>query len=249
MANFFKNIRKSHLMKNNSKKYLKYAIGEIILVVIGILIALQINNWNESRKLKQQEVKLLQQIKLDLIDNNKEILELEKRLALNKNGVDSLLARFKNSKNDNLLPIYTSMIHRKGYFNNSNTGYNLILNNSISIISNDTILKSILELFEKDFPDILKRQELMHQKIENQLYPLTNSLFKVKPMTIKFKEFDAADSDLYEPIDFETLTKNNLYKNTLLQLKRTFEERLILSEKSRNKIERILKTIYQELNE
>ena len=249
MSNIFKTIRKSNLMANNSKKYFKYAIREIILLVIGIIIALQINNWNEARKLKQEEVKLLRQIKQDLVDNNNEILELEKRLSINKNGVDSLLARFKNNNNDKLLPIYTNMIHRKVYFNNSNTGYNLILNNSTSIISNDTILKSILELFEKDFPDILKRQELMHQKIENHLYPLTNSLFKVKPMTIKFKELDAANSDLYEPIDFKALTKNNLYKNTLLQLKRTFEERLILSEKSRTKIEQILKIITQELNQ
>jgi len=41
--------------KNKTRKYLKYAIGEIVLVVIGILIALSLNNWNESRKLEQKK--------------------------------------------------------------------------------------------------------------------------------------------------------------------------------------------------
>ena len=48
MIKFFRNIRQSLIMENKTSKYLKYAIGEILLVVIGILIALQINNWNES---------------------------------------------------------------------------------------------------------------------------------------------------------------------------------------------------------
>ena len=49
MTNFFRKIRKKILSENKFSKYLLYAIGEIVLVVIGILIALQINNWNEDR--------------------------------------------------------------------------------------------------------------------------------------------------------------------------------------------------------
>ena len=49
MFRFFRKIRRNLLSENNFKKYLVYAIGEIILVVIGILIALQINNWNNKR--------------------------------------------------------------------------------------------------------------------------------------------------------------------------------------------------------
>ena len=52
MIKFFRHIRKDFMEKNKTGKYLKYAIGEIILVVIGILIALSINNWNEGRKKK-----------------------------------------------------------------------------------------------------------------------------------------------------------------------------------------------------
>ncbi|MFL0353662.1 DUF6090 family protein [Xanthomarina sp. GH4-25] len=53
--------------KNKTGKYLKYAIGEIILVVIGILIALQINNWNEARKLNDSMKSVYSIIKTDLV--------------------------------------------------------------------------------------------------------------------------------------------------------------------------------------
>ncbi len=52
MIKFFRKFRQNLLSEGKTGKYLKYAIGEIILIVIGILIALQINNWNEARKLK-----------------------------------------------------------------------------------------------------------------------------------------------------------------------------------------------------
>ncbi|MCK7590513.1 DUF6090 family protein [Subsaxibacter sp. CAU 1640] len=71
MIKFFKNLRQRTLRENRFSKYLLYAIGEIILVVIGILIALGINNWNEKRK-EQQIVhnyyeQLLQDMNADMI--------------------------------------------------------------------------------------------------------------------------------------------------------------------------------------
>ena len=50
MMRFFKNIRQKLAFENKVMAYLRYAVGEILLVVIGIIIALQINNWNEERK-------------------------------------------------------------------------------------------------------------------------------------------------------------------------------------------------------
>jgi hypothetical protein len=50
MIKFFRRIRQNLLIEGKTTSYLKYAIGEIVLVVIGILIALQINNWNEQQK-------------------------------------------------------------------------------------------------------------------------------------------------------------------------------------------------------
>lgn len=71
MIKFFRKIRYDLMEKNKTGKYLKYAIGEIVLVVIGILIALQINNWNEARKKKQVEkqvlISLFQEVEKDRI--------------------------------------------------------------------------------------------------------------------------------------------------------------------------------------
>src|SRR6056297_1334171 len=71
MIKFFRKIRQNLLSEGKTGKYFKYAIGEIILVVIGILIALQINNWNEARKKKQVEkqvlISLFQEVEKDRI--------------------------------------------------------------------------------------------------------------------------------------------------------------------------------------
>ena len=66
MIKFFRNIRHNLLKEGNTKNYLKYAIGEIFLVVIGILIALQINNWNETRKAKIKSVEYHKRLTEDL---------------------------------------------------------------------------------------------------------------------------------------------------------------------------------------
>jgi len=74
MINFFRKIRQQLLTENKFSKYLLYAIGEIFLVVIGILIALQINNWNEDRKDRKAETQALIDLKIKF-DRNQERLE------------------------------------------------------------------------------------------------------------------------------------------------------------------------------
>ena len=81
MIKFFRHIRKSLLEKNKMGKYFKYAFGEIILVVIGILIALQINNWNENRKSRVQEQKYYCLLLENINQDKDQILQLK---ALNE---------------------------------------------------------------------------------------------------------------------------------------------------------------------
>lgn len=76
MLKFFRTIRKKLIEEQNVRKpaspagrYLLYAIGEIALVMIGILLALQVNNWNEARKDKQQTVQYLTSLRSDLIED------------------------------------------------------------------------------------------------------------------------------------------------------------------------------------
>ncbi|GGG44935.1 hypothetical protein GCM10011414_13140 [Croceivirga lutea] len=88
MIKFFRKIRQRLLAENRFSKYVLYAIGEIILVVIGILIALQINNWNE----KQKDIEKEQQILLSLREEFKQnIQELEFDHALNEGSVNAIV--------------------------------------------------------------------------------------------------------------------------------------------------------------
>jgi len=94
MIKFFRHIRKDLMEKNKTTMYLKYAIGEIVLVVVGILIALQINNWNEKRKLSNSVENLLTVFEKELSDN------IKRSNPLIRSGyyLDSLISRYINNK-------------------------------------------------------------------------------------------------------------------------------------------------------
>jgi hypothetical protein len=76
MIKFFRKIRQNLLSEGKTGKYLKYAIGEIVLVVIGILIALSINNWNSQRQLKNDNKSFLKKMLVDLNQNKVRMNEL-----------------------------------------------------------------------------------------------------------------------------------------------------------------------------
>ncbi|NNK79858.1 MAG: hypothetical protein HKO93_00040, partial [Flavobacteriales bacterium] len=75
MIKFFRHIRQRLLSESKFSKYLLYAIGEIVLVMVGILLALQINNWNESRKERAQELAILEQLRIEFNSNLKQLDE------------------------------------------------------------------------------------------------------------------------------------------------------------------------------
>ena len=76
MINFFRKIRKKLADDNKPLKYMRYAIGEIILVMIGILLALQVNNWNEENKERLVEKQRYQNILNDLVDDEANINQM-----------------------------------------------------------------------------------------------------------------------------------------------------------------------------
>lgn len=91
MIKFFRHIRQTLIMENKISKYFKYAIGEIFLVVIGILIALSINTWNEERKEKAIVRNLLNNIRYDLQADTTEFSRLIQKIPKELEGSKLLL--------------------------------------------------------------------------------------------------------------------------------------------------------------
>jgi len=106
MIKFFRRIRQNLISENRFRNYLLYAIGEIILVVIGILIALSINNWNEIRKQRLQEkdyyCKLLEDLNQDVIQIEQHI-EANKQRILSSNKLIQLLQQPQPSQAEVIL--------------------------------------------------------------------------------------------------------------------------------------------------
>ena len=97
MIKFFRKIRQRLLSENKFSKYLIYAIGEIVLVVIGILIALQINNWNELQRSKAQEERLIHDLHIEYQQNHKELLVDIKRVEVVNEASIQLLKLMQQS--------------------------------------------------------------------------------------------------------------------------------------------------------
>lgn len=199
MIKLFRNIRQNLLAEGKTTRYLKYAIGEIILVVIGILIALQINNWNEGRKenIKQWSVlsNLLLDIKSDSVSYSKNLKELKDidflQEQLYKTGV----------KNDTTIVVENTSIIR--FLPN----YNPITKDNdpflATKITNDSIRKEILIYFRdmKDMDDIYSElDEVIKTKMRvylgnKKMYKLTNWFEnKYKNTAIEDLSYDFIDS-------------------------------------------------------
>lgn len=92
MIKFFRTIRYDYMKENRTGKYLKYAIGEIILVVIGILLALQINNWNSEYKADKNLKEIYKQIqtdlKVDILRIEKVIVKYDEKDKINQDILD-----------------------------------------------------------------------------------------------------------------------------------------------------------------
>jgi prefoldin subunit 5 len=105
------------ISENKTSKYIKYAIGEIILVVIGILIALQINNWNENRKLKIQETayycQLIDDVQADISNIDLSIKSLNNAQKASKKLLTNLLKI--QEKKDTLFKDYIPAIRAKSF--------------------------------------------------------------------------------------------------------------------------------------
>lgn len=97
MISFFRKIRQKLLNENRVTRYLAYAVGEIILVTIGILIALQINTWNEERKLRKEEATLIQNLHEEFEQNLNKLESIISQNEISKNSQELILQWISNS--------------------------------------------------------------------------------------------------------------------------------------------------------
>ena len=154
MIKFFRHIRMNLMETGKTGKYFKYAIGEIVLVVIGILIALSINNWNESRKETIQEQFILKRLSTDitsdigqvsneigLIDKNSEELKFCIDVILQKK--DASISVFR----DNL----KSMLNLISFNQNKTTFNNIISSGQIEYIKNQSLTDSITKYYNNRY--------------------------------------------------------------------------------------------------
>lgn len=166
MIGFFRRIRKKLANENQFVKYSRYAIGEILLVVIGILIALQVNNWNEDRKARKLEKSLLENLAKNLEQNCE---RLERRIAYIKTNhkyEKIILSAIENkSYHDSLERIFPKVLInvQPSNFQLSQIGYEAIKNKGFEIIHDETLRTEITSFFEDKrliFNTELKKQDI-----------------------------------------------------------------------------------------
>jgi hypothetical protein len=172
MIKFFRKIRLNLLSENKFSKYLVYAIGEIILVVIGILIALQINNSNELTKQRAKEVQFLKNVKSDLIFEES---ELERYIGIRESIVNSaqVALEYFNGKPVEDIQIFNYHTFNVGIWQefqrNNNTFLELINSGNFTIISNDSIKNGLLNL-DLIYKAIVSYREHLRNDLEQYFY-------------------------------------------------------------------------------
>ena len=160
MIKFFRKIRQGLLSENKFTKYLMYAIGEIVLVVIGILIALQVNNWNQHRISHNLELKLLKDLHNDLETDLQNLSVKIKYDSLFATSNDSLFTCFKNNnladglkvRNiDGTLYNWFGIVNNTLFFYPQKYAYQNIINSGIDIIENETLRQDIIHLYDYSY--------------------------------------------------------------------------------------------------
>jgi hypothetical protein len=213
MINFFRRFRQQLLSENKFSKYFIYAIGEIILVVIGILIALQINNWNESRKIKNQEIIYLQDLKNDFTFD---IETLQGRVSDNNErvrNIDTILTLISSKKvfteqDEMLLANMTTVLFGESYFIPEKGTINQIQSSSSGSFIKNKTLRDLIFRYYSNAERIEKNMEQSIQIYQHQF--ITPSL--IHPAIAKKSMNINVEVSL---LDMSLLIKDNDYLNAL----------------------------------
>jgi len=163
MIPIFRKIRKKMADDNRPLKYLRYAIGEVILVVIGILIAVSINNWNEKRKIKNKGKEYIKEIYTDVTNEASNLSTIVKELTYQYNSTKSIIEIIESEyrvitdtikfTRNHWAPAHILIIQR-----DQNTFDNLNNSGQSGLLKNDSLTK-LLDHFYKNFDERISNYE------------------------------------------------------------------------------------------
>jgi hypothetical protein len=230
MIKFFRKIRLDLMEKNKTGKYLKYAIGEIVLVVIGILFALQINNWNQQRVQNEEEQLALINLKQDFEFNYRTLDSIltettktieSQFLMLNYTGNKiNPKTEFEFNTSLNSLTHFTDFFPRNGYLDD------LLNSGSLGIIRNQN-LRNKLSSWNPVF-DYIKTKEISVQTALDRVSVMVikkgswlnadaaSTTETVNDNAFPKSGFDIDNRDLLGELEFENNTENIIYQNDKL---------------------------------
>ena len=158
MLKFFRRIRKTILADGATTKYMLYAAGEIALVVIGILIALQINNWNEWKKDRTTEREILAGIQMNLESNIDRLTTFREFLGDLDSSSEIVISMLNGSTkfHDSIINHFDFSLRQIS--NSQRTvsivGYQALSNEGFGIIRNTRLKNEIIKLFEESYHDL-----------------------------------------------------------------------------------------------
>lgn len=202
--------------------YLKYAIGEIVLVVFGILIALQINNWNENRKQRKEEIETLNNIKSDFANT---IIEFEEnndfreRIIKTTRELYTIIHTKQNNYSNRQLDSLMSDLFINPTYNGQSETLNILFNSGkINIISNDSI-KNALVLWPQQVEDITEDEIYSSNILFNNLQPIVKryvSLYDIYN-SINFKGYKLFSNTTKSTfnVDYNGLFNDQEFEGTL----------------------------------
>ncbi|MDT0559293.1 DUF6090 family protein [Ichthyenterobacterium sp. W332] len=179
MIKFFRKIRQKMLTENKFSKYLIYAIGEIILVVLGILIALQINNWNENNKkrksIEQSLIEIRDNLRTDNLETPKIIDRAENEIKIQEELIETLEKKVVLDSTHN---------YKIGKCNTLNgisitvTGYEKIKEIGLGNLKNKELETELIFYYEKLKKRFEQQQVYDRNSLTNMWFPYIQANFK-----------------------------------------------------------------------
>jgi len=222
MINFFRKKRKTLADENKTLKYARYAIGEIVLVVIGILIALQINTWNQDRISKIEERSILKNIHSEFLQNKKvlkDILKFNKgcynttRLILELVGEDR-----EKIKTHNLDSLLFFSLEANTFSPSDNSISDLLQSGRLQLLHNDN-LKDLLYQWDRGIKENKISSLRKEKKIDDDIIPYLSKKYSIKDIDmygdLKWENKSQIKIDklqILEDIEFENIMDDYLYR-------------------------------------